>query len=137
MAIEDVIETESPRSVVCPCGQILTSAHEAGVHIAVMHGAPFSAHILADFMWSQSAYTEYCQILKDFDLHLNIMKKQKKEIEERKEEMKKGRKEERKKRRKKERKIVRMHERIKDIYEISFFISTSATLLLKRHMAQS
>ena len=51
--------------------------------------------------------------------------------------MKKGRKEERKKGRKKERKIVRMNERIKDIYEISFFISTSATLLLKRHMAQS
>ena len=89
MAIEDVVETESPRSVVCPCGQILTSAHEAGVHIAVMHGAPFSAHILADFMWSQSAYTEYCQILKDFDLLLNIMKGQKKEIEERKEERKK------------------------------------------------
>ena len=81
-------------TVVCPCGQVLDSYYVTGIHMAIKHGASYSAHILAGFLWESKR--EICQlIISDFQVLWKILKSLKKENEEK--EVKKEKKEEKKK----------------------------------------
>ena len=88
----------------CPCGQIFETPYELGVHLAIIHGASYSAHLLAGFLWSDSNETEFCNLfLKDLDVLLSILYAQKKKIQikdEKVEELKKKDEEEKEEKKK-------------------------------------